>query len=632
MEGGMRLHRRESLGVDQGKAEGSKHGWDRDVAVVPHFGWWLALVTASGLLMRLIIVYRTQHNWVGGDGYAYSVQANMNANGRWFVDSYRGTPDALHPPAWAVVLTAWAWLGGHSWLQQQVLSCGIGSTTVAMIGLAGRRIAGERAGLVAAGIAAVYAGLWAYERELMSETLLLLGIAVMILMAYRFRDRASAGRAAGLGVLSGLLALTRSEQILVLPLLVAPLIVTVKGVGWRRRTGWLALACLSMLVVLAPWMIFNLGRFQRPVLLSNNFGYAMIQGSCDSSFYGSTPGSDNAYSKHFRGLTGPGHIGYFDLRCAGLVAGGDQSVADAIYRRNALAYTERHLSRLPIVLVAREGRAFGYWDPFQQVVLDANWEGPPPSLVSVSYVPAAIWVGRLGLISYWLLLMPAVAGAVVLRRRRIPIYVLLAFVATAAIAVAMTFGEIRYRAAAEVPIVLLAAVAIDAVLPSRASTLPSVTDAGTLPADTGPRRANSTAESKRVIRTPSRSVRAVVIAGVTIFLTGLIGIAAGTRTPTPPGLNSGPVTMFADSSNGRTLKGSSVLDDLASHGSVGVEIRASGGTLHNVLIATAKRSPFGWLALWNTTKVPNGAYVLRAIEHEAGQRSHVVEIRVKVAN
>ena len=79
------------------------------------------------------------------------------------------------------------------------------------------------------------------------------------------------------------------------------------------------------------------------------------------------------------------------------------------------------------------------------------------------------------MISYWLLLVPGVAGGVLLRRRRVVIYPLLAFVATAALAVAPTIGDVRYRAAAEVPLVLLAAVAIDAVLQRRRPAIPAST-------------------------------------------------------------------------------------------------------------------------------------------------------------
>jgi 4-amino-4-deoxy-L-arabinose transferase-like glycosyltransferase len=424
--------------------EHAEPGIQRERLEVPHFGRWLALVTACGFGLRVLIVTLSRGERVTGDGYEWSRQGNLNAAGHWFVSAFSLKPTALRPPAWALVLTVWAWLGQHDWFQQQLLSCAIGAATVAVVGLAARHLAGDRAGLVAASIAAVYAGFWIFERALLSETLLLLGIAVMILLAYRFRDNPSTARATVLGAMCGLLAMIRSEQILVLPLLVLPLIVAVRGVDWRRRMAWLALATVAMLVVVAPWTIFNLSRYQRPVLLSNGFGGAAATGNCNLTYYGP-------------------EIGYGDLRCVPIYAPGDQSVQDTEDAHTALRYAEAHLSRLPLVLFAREGRAFGFWNPFQQTTFDAQFMGT--------------WVGitRLGMISYWLLLVPGVAGGVLLRRRRVVIYPLLAFVATAALAVAPTIGDVRYRAAAEVPLVLLAAVAIDAVLPRRRPATPGST-------------------------------------------------------------------------------------------------------------------------------------------------------------
>ncbi len=378
-----------------------------------------------------------------GDGYEWSKQGNLNAAGHWFVSAFNLRPTALRPPGWAVVLTVWAWFGQHDWFRQQLLACAIGAATVAVVGLAARRMAGDRVGLIAAAIAAVYAGFWIFERALLSETLLLVAISIVILLAYRFRDRPSLQGAAVLGGMCGVLAMVRSEQVLILPLLILPLIVGARGVDRRRRVVWLALATLAMLVVVAPWTIFNLSRFQRPVLLSNGFGGAAATGNCDLTYYGS-------------------EIGYGDLRCVPVFAPGDQSVQDTEDAHTALTYAEHHLSRVPLVLFAREGRTFGYWNPSQQVNFDAQFMGS--------------WVGVtwLGMTSYWVLLVPAVAGGVILRRRRIAIYPLLAFVATAFFAVAPTIGDVRYRAAAEVPLVLLAAVALDALLPK---PHPTVTEA-----------------------------------------------------------------------------------------------------------------------------------------------------------
>jgi hypothetical protein len=66
--------------------------------------------------------------------------------------------------------------------------------------------------------------------------------------------------------------------------------------------------------------------------------------------------------------------------------------------------------------------------------------------------------------SFYLLLPIAIAGAVVLRLRRVKVYPLLAQAALATFVAATTFGVTRYRAGAELGLVLLAAVAVDALL------------------------------------------------------------------------------------------------------------------------------------------------------------------------
>jgi len=398
--------------------------------VLVHFWRWLGLITASGLTLRVLIIVLSRHEKVNGDGYEWSAQGNLNAAGHWFVSPMTLRPDALRPPAWAIVLTIWAWIGQHSWISQQILACIIGSATVLLIGVCGRRVAGDRVGLLAAGLGAVYAGLWVYERPILSETLLLPEIAVFLLLVYRFRSAPSLRRCAVLGGMCGIMAMTRSEQILIFPLVVLPVVLGVNWGNWRRAITWIVVAVVVLLLVLMPWTIFNLGRFQRPVLLSNGFGPAVATANCQPAYYGPD-------------------IGYGELSCLYPFYGGDQSISDGEYLHNGLRYAEGHLSRVPLVVFAREGRTFGFWNPFQQTTIDAQWMGT--------------WVGvtRLEMISYWLLLVPAAIGAVALRRRRVPLYPLLAFVVTVVVAVGTGIGDPRYRAAAEVPLVLLAGAGID---------------------------------------------------------------------------------------------------------------------------------------------------------------------------
>ncbi len=399
---------------------------------VAHFRRWLTLLGLGALGLRLGVIALAHGERVSGDGYEWSRQGNLNAAGHWFVSPFTLRPDALRPPGWALVLTVWAWLGQHTWFRQQLLACAIGTATVVVTALAARRIAGDREALLAAAIAALYPGLWVYERPLLSETLLIFEVAVTILMAYRFRERPSLVAACVLGGMCGVLALTRSEQILVVPLVVLPLILGERGTGWRAKGAHLAAAVVILGLVVSGWTFFNLDRFQRPVFLSNGFGAAAASGNCQETYYGP-------------------EIGYGDLRCVPLFVKGDQSVQDGEDAQTALRFAEHHLGRVPLVLVAREGRTFGFWNPFQQARIDANWMGS--------------WLGvtDLELISFWLLLVPAAYGIITLRRRHRAIYPLLAFGVTAVVAVLPTIGDPRYRAAGEVPLVILAATGIGAV-------------------------------------------------------------------------------------------------------------------------------------------------------------------------
>ncbi len=563
---------------------------------IDRFGWWLVLICAVAFILRLVIVYQGRNSALTGDGFEYSLQANLNARGEWFASVFgKGTrPDALHPPAWALVLTIWAWLGQHSWLAQQTLASAVGTLTVGAVGLAGRRIGGVRVGLIAAGIAALYPGLWVYERAILSETLLLLGIAVMILVAYRFWAHPSARRAAVLGLMCGVLALTRSEQILVLPVVVAPLILAVKHIGWRRRLGWLALATVCVVVVVTPWTIYNLGRFERPVLLSNNFGAAVAQGNCDTTYYGPYTGD---YSPH----------------CLHLVPGQDQSVQNATALHEGLNYLDHHVGRLPVVLFAREGRAFGFWDPFQQVQLDAEWESGITGALGTSYLPTAIWVNRLALFGFWLLVVPAVGGVVVLRRRRIPVYPLLGFFAIVAVTVATTYGETRYRAAVEVPLVLLAAVGLSAGLASmrraRAPRGPEVARADSSLAPTTSARDRPADQDRRRLahKVP---VRALSVLALVLSLVGLAKVM-NVADAGPPIKNE-----MVRPLDGTTSAGTIPLEALAPGGVTKVEFRVTGGGLRNTVVAVAKKSGKYadiWLGSWNASAVHPGPYLIWSV-------------------
>jgi hypothetical protein len=147
-----------------------------------------------------------------------------------------------------------------------------------------------------------------------------------------------------------------------------------------------------------------------------------------------------------------------------------------VYRREARHFVGQHLGRVPFVVFAREGRTWGFYHPDEQLQLDR-------------LATKELELSRLGLAIYYVLAAGTISAALILRRRRVPVFPLLALVLTPALSVAVTIGETRYRALAEVALVLGGAVTIDAVIsrlrPRRAS-IPEGAAFGLSPGDGSP--------------------------------------------------------------------------------------------------------------------------------------------------
>jgi hypothetical protein len=385
-------------------------------------------------------------NGLGGDGAFYHAAGNALANGRGYVDptSMDSQPYAHMPPLWTAVVAGAHKAGLHSARQKQLLFAVLGAGAAVLVGVAARQVASDRASILAASTAAFYPGFWLYERNLNSETIAFPLIAIVIILAYRYRSRPGWGRALLLGAAIGVLCTARSEQVLVIPLLLVPLVLSTTSVRWRSRIARLAACGAIIVAMLAPWTIYNLGRFERPVLLSTSFGYTALAGACDTTFDGPKLGSFDSWTCF---LSSRGSLQ------------NDRTVADGLLRQSALDYTVAHLDRFPVVVAAREGRSWGVYQPGQQVRFNAQALNAPAPVT---------WTQ---IVSYWIVLPLAIAGAVILRRRRVAIYPLLTFPVIVIVSTMVTFGDSRYRATAEISLVIFAAVAIDAVWTRLRSTM-----------------------------------------------------------------------------------------------------------------------------------------------------------------
>ena len=193
-----------------------------------------AIVVGAVTLRVLYVLVLAREVTAAGDSTFFHATANQIADGYGLVEPFllgRGidVPSAAHPPLYPIVLSLSSLLGGTSTHAHRVFGALLGGVTIVLIALIARRVAGDRAGVLAAAIAAVYPVLVVTDGALMSEGLYSLLFAATLLTALVLWERRDLRLGALLGVLIGLAALTRSEALALLPLLAWPLALAFEG-------------------------------------------------------------------------------------------------------------------------------------------------------------------------------------------------------------------------------------------------------------------------------------------------------------------------------------------------------------------------------------------------------------------
>lgn len=130
---------------------------------------------------------------------------------------------------------------------------------------------------------------------------------------------------------------------------------------------------------------------------------------------------------------------------------------------------------------------FGVFRVKQDVLFDAYVEGR-----GGGHGTAVVWWAQW---MYWVLLPFGALGLVALRRRRIPLYPLLVQFALAAFVAGLTFGITRYRAGAEVALVVMAASGVELVIEEVSRRLPRRSARATAPVSVGERPADPVSAS-----------------------------------------------------------------------------------------------------------------------------------------
>jgi hypothetical protein len=407
----------------------------------PRHRWWWTVGSAAvvGVAIRFLYVltarrgvsligdaetyYRLGQGLSAGNGYVRPLELGVYGE---------SVPTAEFPPLWPTLLAVFDLLGVGSPTGQRLMGSLIAASAIVLIGLLGRAIGGPAVGAVAAWISAVYPHFVVYGGSLLSEGVMLALLALVLLGVVRARsapDEKSAMRWwVTVSFAMAAAVMTRSEMVLLFVLLVVP-------AAWssgdrRHRLRRLAVVGACTVAVVGAWTVRNLIALDGFVPLTNNSGTALAGSNCDAVYHGP-------------------QIGGWRLDCVpeGDYLGLGEVEVARINRDAGLTYIGDHVGDLPVVVAARLGRTFGVWDVERTVFLG--------SLEDVDH--DWLWAAWYG----WVLVAPlAVAGAFVLRRRGGDLWPLVAPVVMVVVVTVSTYGNLRFRVAAEPSAAVLSAYAI----------------------------------------------------------------------------------------------------------------------------------------------------------------------------
>jgi 4-amino-4-deoxy-L-arabinose transferase-like glycosyltransferase len=398
----------------------------------------LGAVVGGGFLWRTVALLTVAPERTdGGDPLFYHTTANLLANGRGFIEPLnwiaygRRIPSAIHGPLYPMWLAVSSRVGGTTYFDHKMTSILAGTGVVLVAGLIGRRVGGPWVMVVAAALAGAYPNFWIIDGVLFPEGLFVLCTGLAILAAYRWHDRRGAWTALALGVCIGLAALTRGEGLFMLGLVALPVIVLARDLPWRRRLAVLMLVGVGALLMIGPWTLRNMARFETFVPLSTNGNELHVYSNCEDTYSGK-------------------YLGFWLFDCQQRIREadgeppGDEAQKARFWQDVGFTYAREHAGELPRVVAARVGRVWELFRPFQNVEFSAI-EGRNTTAQGFA------------LAAYYALAPAAVYGGLRLRRRRVPLLPLLAQLVSVTLTAAYAYGTIRFRAPAELTLVVLAA-------------------------------------------------------------------------------------------------------------------------------------------------------------------------------
>ena len=225
-----------------------------------------------------------------GDGEAFDAWAQDLASGSWL-----GAEVFYQAPAYPHLLGLVYTLFGRDVFLVRLGQAVLGALACCLVADAGRRFFDRATGITAGVLLALYAPAIFFDGLIKKVALATFLTALLLALLARQLDRPRGGGLLASGLCLGVLAMTRENARVLLPIVAAWLVVGFKDVALRTRLAWVATLVVGFGAVLVPVGLRNQAAAGELVFGTTNFGTNL--------YIGNNPDADGFYLplRHGRG-------------------------------------------------------------------------------------------------------------------------------------------------------------------------------------------------------------------------------------------------------------------------------------------------------------------------------------------
>ncbi len=415
----------------------------------------LIIATVIGVIWRLVWVnVWTSHAIRTPDySFGYAGVANSISHGQFNALTNPGNQGIL-PPLFSIYLGLNDFIGINSPLGQANTLCILFSLGIVLSALAAKQVSGYRAGLVTCWLVALSPTSWLYSSHLIAENLIVILIPGVIYLTYKwwYNPKLSVGLA--LGIVIGLASLSRTEDVVLIPFLVFPIVMSIRKFTLKLRMVDFGVILVAFLLILSPILYGNIVSYKYFDPLSAATGTFLLDSNCPTTYYTKDIGAVDTFcfSSYPYLATKSFHNSQNTW---------DNSQTDYALRHVVFHYIWTNRDQVPNVIIARALRTWHLINPINQNSWDiqeitTNWP---------------LWIQSIAFIFEYFLYALLGVGLIALYKRRIPILPILIYPLLTTATIVLAGYLARYRISLESSLLISAGIGIDALLSKEFSFL-----------------------------------------------------------------------------------------------------------------------------------------------------------------